>query len=65
MKVCNQCGDEIYTKEGVNTCKNCMKPCKNKTEADKRRSRRRELDAAMASVGMTRVKGALGGVYYE
>lgn len=30
-----------------------------------RKRSRRMMDAAMASVGMVRVKGALGGTYYE
>lgn len=62
MKVCDSCGNEIYTKDGDNTCQSCeLKQIKKKEAA----RRRRERDAAMRSVGMVKVRGALGGTYWE
>jgi hypothetical protein len=62
MKVCEKCGDEIGTKDGDNLCG----PCDNGRRLNaKRRAARRERDAIMRSMGLTKVRGALGGIYYE
>ena len=53
MKVCKKCGTEIATKDGVNTCGKCKK--------QPYRVSKKDLEA----LGLVRVKGALGGVYYE
>lgn len=58
MKVCARCGEEIYTRDGENTC---SRGCKRK----KTKSSRKEKDELMKSLGLTRVRGAMGGVYYE
>lgn len=60
MKVCSKCSSEISTRDGDNTCPNCKKGKTRNT----RRSRR-EIDDVMASLGLVRVKGAMGGTYYE
>ncbi len=64
MKVCEKCGVEIFTRDGENKCQAC--------EAGKKPSRKwtggltaKEKRDIMASLGLTRVKGALGGTYYE
>lgn len=61
MKVCEKCGDEIFTKDGDNKCNTC--------ESNKKRVaaklRRRQRDIAMESLGLTKVRGALGGTYWE
>jgi uncharacterized Zn finger protein (UPF0148 family) len=60
MKVCEKCGDEIFTKDGENRCKDCEKKKRKKntlTAAQKR--------DIMESLGLERVVGARGGVYYE
>jgi hypothetical protein len=62
MKVCESCSAEIFTTDGNNRCSQC----ENKPASKKRaRTTRREMDAIMRSCGLTRVRGALGGVYYE
>lgn len=61
MKVCEVCNEEIGTKDGDNRCKECKK----KASAARRRAAARARHAAMVSCGLTRVRGALGGVYYE
>lgn len=65
MKVCENCGEEIFTKDGEGLCPDC-----DKAEADgKRRAkaneRRRARDAAMRSLGLVKVRGAMGGTYWE
>jgi uncharacterized Zn finger protein (UPF0148 family) len=62
MKCCEKCGDEIATKDGENQCAECDKKAKRNKKA---RDRRRAMDAAMDSIGMKPVRGALGGRYYE
>ncbi len=62
MKVCESCDTEISSKDGDNRCESCeKKKSRNKRAAENRRAMRE----AMKSLGMTRVRGALGGVYYE
>ena len=53
MKVCKKCGNEIATKDGVNTCGKCKKQPYRVSKTD------------LEALGLVRVKGALGGVYYE
>ncbi len=62
MKVCERCGDEISTRDGENLCRKCEN---KKVKAAKARARRRERDAVMQSVGLTKVRGTLGGTYWE
>lgn len=66
MKVCELCGDEIFTRDGENRCQACDTDDHPKPkEKRRRRSNRRAMDELMADLGMVRVKGALGGTYYE
>jgi hypothetical protein len=60
MKVCERCGDEIATKDGDNLCAKCEAQPVRKTKR-----RRSERDAVMRSLGLVKVKGALGGTYWE
>lgn len=60
MKVCEKCGDEISTRDGDNRCRKCHNS-KNKGA----RERRKERDEIMESMGLKKVKGALGGTYWE
>lgn len=64
MKVCEICGDEIYTRDGENRCRDCDGEIKAKKRKEKL-NRRRERDDIMRSIGLVKVRGALGGVYYE
>jgi uncharacterized Zn finger protein (UPF0148 family) len=62
MKVCEKCGVEIATRDG----ESCCAPCDAKVrKSAKRRAARRERDAIMRSLGLVKVKGALGGTYWE
>ena len=61
MKVCEICSDEIGTREGDNKCKECKRKGNNK----KRREAAQARHAVLVSCGLTRVRGALGGIYYE
>jgi len=81
MKVCRRCRVEIDTRDGENLCQNCALPSScwsdnhhvNKAETAKRKKisrkkaaqRRREMDDAMDSLGLVKVRGAMGGTYYE
>ncbi len=62
MKVCERCGDEIATKDGDNKCRVCDETPHKKPKAKRRRSVR---DEVMASLGLVKVRGAMGGTYYE
>lgn len=70
MKVCQYCGDEIATPDGVNDCLSCRRAKRGKgyftkKQADDRRRQRAAIDEAMKSIGLTKVRGALGGTYWE
>ena len=60
MKICEKCGDEIFTKDGENRCKDCEKKKRKKNTLTSK-----QKDDIMASMGLTKVRGAMGGVYYE
>jgi len=61
MKVCETCGDEIGTKDGENKCDDCERNRKRKAAAQ----RRRERDQVMRDCGLVKVRGAMGGTYWE
>ena len=65
MKVCERCGEEIATKDGENLCERCDAEEGRKAKNAKRAAARRERDAMMKSLGMVKVRGALGGTYWE
>lgn len=68
MKFCNICGDEIWTKDGENTCRSCedAQDAKNaKATLAKRRKARQAREGIMRDLGLVKVKGAMGGVYWE
>ncbi len=62
MKVCENCGDEIATRDGDNLCRTCEDSAAKKK---KRAAARKAKDDAMRSCGLVKVRGALGGVYWE
>jgi len=66
MKCCANCNVEIFTLDGDNLCGECEmnENRKNKRNAAAK-TRRREMAEVMESLGLKRVKGACGGVYYE
>lgn len=64
MKVCARCGEEIATKEGENTCPG---GCKRKPDGKYRpaKLRRKERESILSDLGLVKVRGALGGTYWE
>ncbi len=69
MKVCERCGDEIATRDGENLCAACEESEERNVHGagrlQKARARRRERDDTMRSLGLTKVRGAMGGTYWE
>lgn len=62
MKVCERCGTEIATRDGENKCSDCEY---NPKKVKRAKRRRKEMDDLMDSLGLVKVRGAMGGVYYE
>jgi hypothetical protein len=62
MKVCEVCGEEIATKDGDNKCRECEDKVRPTKKAKRKRSQR---DDIMRSLGLVKVRGALGGTYWE
>lgn len=62
MKVCEKCGAEIYTKDGDNRCENCEVGSSKRNRSKQLRKQREEV---YASLGLTKVRGSLGGTYWE
>ena len=63
MKVCETCGVEIGGRDGVdNRCADCDGKLRI---SRKRRAARRARDEVMRSLGLVKVRGALGGTYWE
>ena len=62
MKVCEDCGEEIFTPDGDGKCQRCDN--KDKVSRKARQSRKMR-DEAMRSLGLVKVRGALGGTYWE
>ena len=65
MKVCEICGEEIYTKDGENRCRDCDEKKAARVKRARVRQRRREREDVLRSLGLTKVRGALGGTYWE
>ena len=70
MKVCEKCGDEIGTKDGDNECVPCMVRAdlligEKARKRTARNAQRRAREDALRSVGLVKVRGALGGTYWE
>ena len=64
MKVCELCGEEIATPDGENRCRACDEN-ESKAKRAAANRRRRELDQVMRDLGLVKVRGALGGTYWE
>lgn len=61
MKTCQTCGDEIATRDGDNHCLSCEDGKKRKLA----KQRRKEREDALRSCGLVKVRGAMGGTYWE
>lgn len=62
MKFCENCLEEIDTKDGENLCEKCER---SNLSRNRRKSQRKARHLALESLGLIRVERALGGVYYE
>lgn len=66
MKLCELCTEEISTRDGDNRCHKCSELETRKAEQNaQRNSARRAREAALRSCGLVKVRGALGGTYWE
>jgi ribosome-binding protein aMBF1 (putative translation factor) len=67
MKVCEICGEEISTRDGENVCLSCedAQDSKQKQKLARARANRKANDAVLRSLGLVKVRGALGGTYWE
>jgi hypothetical protein len=63
MKVCEVCGLEFGGLDGDNVCSDCR--AKSAAKRAKAKQRRRGIEAAYESCGLVKVRGALGGTYWE
>lgn len=64
MKVCARCGDEIATKDGENTCPG---GCKRKKDGKYKQTKlsRKTREGILSDLGLVKVRGAMGGTYWE
>jgi len=68
MKVCENCGGEIATKDGDNLCALCDlndAGLSKRKVVGRRKANRQAREAVLSSLGLVKVKGALGGTYWE
>ena len=67
MKVCSNCGsEEVGFRDVENLCPAC-EHAESKRELRNRRGQenRRARDSALRSLGLVKVRGAMGGTYWE
>lgn len=70
MKVCETCGQEISTQDGNNQCLSyeeldlLLQKTKQRCQRIAKRNRQ-SRDQAMRDLGLVKVRGALGGTYWE
>lgn len=68
MKVCNRCSQEHDGLDGDNLCRECMDLDDAPKGSPKRKAARlsrKVRDSIADSLGLKKVRGALGGTYYE
>ena len=65
MKVCEKCGIEIDTMDGDNLCPECDDLATRDRRNKRARANRRAGEGAMRDLGLVKVRGALGGTYWE
>lgn len=65
MKVCEVCGIEISGRDGENTCPDCDREARSKARRARARANRKAREYALESCGLVKVRGALGGTYWE
>lgn len=62
MKVCEICNDEIGTKDGENRCTKHQDTVKTPKKA---KQKRLNEESILRSFGLVKVRGAMGGTYWE
>lgn len=66
MKVCELCSEDIDgTKDGENRCQRCEDAAGVEKAKRAARKARRERDQVMCDCGLVKVRGAMGGTYWE
>ena len=65
MKVCGRCGDEIDTRDGQNLCSRCERAKDLRDGTGGTRRRRLQRERFLRDLGLTKVRGAMGGTYWE
>jgi uncharacterized Zn finger protein (UPF0148 family) len=65
MKVCEVCGVEFGGRDGENVCPTCEREAHSKAKRARARANRKVREAALESCGLVKVRGALGGTYWE
>ena len=66
MLICYKCGSQTErasnTRPGEGYCETCLKVLKTRM---RRKTSRKMMDEAADMCGLVKVRGALGGIYYE
>lgn len=65
MKFCSICGTEISIRDGENHCADCDEMEISKARRANARKARREREQALRDLGLVKVRGVLGGTYWE
>ena len=65
MKVCANCGDEIATPDGENRCRACERATRSPKKRAMLKRNKAAHEEALRSLGLVKVKGAMGGTYWE
>lgn len=65
MKVCETCGTEISTKDGINVCTKCEELSDTYTKRISRKRIKQERESVYKILGLVKCKGAMGGTYWE
>ncbi len=66
MKFCEVCGCEIGTRDGDNRCSSCDEiEAASKAKRAKANKARRERESVLRDCGLVKVRGAMGGTYWE
>ena len=67
MKFCENCSREISTRDGDNLCRECedAEGDKKKLKAQRAKINRKARESALKACGLVKVRGALGGTYWE
>lgn len=64
MKFCSKCGELYDGLDGDNVCISC-KRIRTREQRNRATANRRARESVLRDLGLVKVRGALGGVYYE